>query len=217
MSKIFGAWALGFCVVTATFGKEACLYCHTDSSVATVYQGTSHAKKKVSCADCHLDRSQSDLRHLWDKIFYSITFSYKNAHPAGRPTTRTCTGCHNAIDKFNIVAEAALPEKIKPIGMVIAHDKHSALRDSCMTCHSSGKFRKNKVLALISRDDPMGCVSCHYGVAHVKSEKYDIPFPAEKTCALCHNAANKCPSMKKISDVKDKNRCTECHPNQYSF
>jgi hypothetical protein len=72
-------------------------------------------------------------------------------------------------------------------------------------------------LALVSRDDPIGCVSCHRDIAHVKPTKYDTPFPQEKTCALCHNSANKCPSMNKISDIKDKSRCTECHPNQYSF
>jgi nitrate/TMAO reductase-like tetraheme cytochrome c subunit len=217
MSKILVAAAVLLCVFSGAFGGEVCLYCHSDSSVTSVYKNTSHARKKVTCVDCHLDRSRSNLKALWDKIFYSISFSYKNAHPAGIPTTRTCISCHNAIDKFNIIAEAALPEKVKTIGMVVSHDKHSALRDSCMKCHGAGKYKKNKTLAIVSRDDPMGCISCHHGVAHLKPDKYDVPFPSEKTCALCHNSANKCPSMKKISDVKDKSRCTECHPNQYSF
>jgi nitrate/TMAO reductase-like tetraheme cytochrome c subunit len=217
MSRILVIGALVLCIFSGAFGGESCLYCHSDSSVTSVYRGTSHGRKNVTCADCHVDRSQSGLRALWNKIFYSITFSYKNAHPAGRPTTRTCTSCHNAVDKFNVVAETALPEKLKAIGMVIAHDKHSALRDSCMTCHKGGAYRKNKILAIASRDDPMGCISCHHGIAHEKPQQFNAPFPSEKTCALCHNSSNRCPSMKKISDVKDTKRCTECHPNQYSF
>jgi hypothetical protein len=217
MSKLLVAMAFLLCAFSGDFGAEACLFCHTDSSFTSIYQSTSHGSKKVSCADCHVDRRQSGIRAVWDKVFYSITFSYKNAHPAGMPATRTCAGCHSAIDKFNVVAEAALPQEVKAIGMVVAHDKHSALRDSCMTCHRAGKYRKNKILAIVSRDDPMGCVSCHHGIAHSKPEQFNAPFPSERTCAYCHNSANKCPSMKKISDVKDKSRCTECHPNQYSF
>lgn len=217
MPKFLVAAAFLLCLFSGAFCGEACLYCHSDSAVTSIYQSTSHARKKVTCADCHLDRSRNGLKALWDKIYYSITFSYKNAHPAHLPTTRTCTSCHNAIDKLNVIAEAELPKEVKSIGMVVAHDKHSALRDSCMRCHNAGKYRKNKTLAIVSRDDPMGCSSCHHGIAHSKPEQYDFPFPSERTCAYCHNAANKCPSMKKISDVKDKSRCTECHPNQYSF
>jgi len=121
------------------------------------------------------------------------------------------------MDKFNNVADAALPEKLKSIGLVVAHSKHSALRDSCRICHTVGKFKNNVILKKLSFDDPMGCIACHQGVVHVRPEKYDTPFPLEKTCANCHTSSNKCPAMKKISDIKDKSRCTECHPNQYSF
>lgn len=213
----YAGWILMIWAAFPVFSKEACLYCHTDSSFTAVYQGTSHGRKKVSCTDCHIDRSRSPWETLRDVFIHSLTFSYKNAHPARRPTTRTCTSCHNAINKFNNVAEAELPEKLKTIGMVIAHDKHSVKRDSCLACHGEGKFPDNKVLALVSRCDPMGCPSCHQGIAHKKPPKYGMHFPTEKTCALCHNSGQKCPFMKKISDVKDKARCTECHPNQYSF
>lgn len=198
-------------------GKEACLFCHTDSSFTRIFDSSSHAKKKVSCIDCHVDRSQSDAEQLWQKIWSTLTFSYKNAHIADLPTSSTCISCHQATGKFNVVAEAALPEKLKTIGLIIAHDKHIALMDSCKTCHKPGSFKKNKTLGLLSRGDPIGCIACHNNIVHARPEKYGVPFPAEKGCGICHTASNKCPSMKKISDIKDKSRCTECHPNQFSF
>jgi hypothetical protein len=200
-----------------SIGKESCLYCHTDSSVTRIFDSTAHAKKKISCADCHVDRSQNDLEQLWRTVRTTFTFSYKNAHIADLPTSRTCLSCHEATGKFNVVAEAALPEKLKTIGLIIAHDKHMALMDSCKTCHKPGSFTKNKTLGLLSHSDPVGCIACHSNIAHVRPEKYGVPFPTEKGCGLCHNASNKCPSMKKIADIKDKSRCTECHPNQFSF
>ena len=181
-----------------------------------MYDSTAHGLKDVSCIDCHIQK-KSTLAALVEKVVNIFLFSYKNAHPATRPTTETCLSCHSAINKLNMIAEDELPEKIQPIGLIMAHDKHYARRDSCRTCHRAGVFLKNEKLAIVSFDDPSGCVSCHHTLAHKKEEKYEKHIPSELGCANCHSSTNKCPSMKTISDIKDSDRCTECHPNQYTF
>ncbi len=203
-------------IMSTTSSKEICLSCHTGVAYTNVYDSTAHGRKGVQCVECHVEK-KSVLRTLWDSFVNLITFSYKNAHIAQRPTTETCLSCHCAINKFNIVAEDALPDSIKTIGLVISHDKHYERRDSCNTCHQPGNFTDNEVIALVSYDDPSGCVSCHQNISHVKEDKYTRHIPMEKECVICHNAKNKCPAMKNICDIKDSECCTECHPNQYSF
>jgi len=91
MSKIYRAWIFALCVVAGAFGAKR-VFIVIPIRRSPRFTGARRTQEKVSCADCHMDRSKSDLRALWDKVFYSITFSYKT--PSGRPpTTRTCTGC----------------------------------------------------------------------------------------------------------------------------
>ncbi|MFC1585391.1 multiheme c-type cytochrome [Fibrobacterota bacterium] len=196
--------------------EEGCVFCHTDSAFTTVYDSSLHGLGNVQCHDCHVE-SGNVFKFLGKRYLDLLTFSSKNMHSAQRASTDNCLSCHRAVNQFNVVAEDALPEQLKTIGLVVEHQKHSALRDSCLSCHASGKFKDNKVLSLVSHEDPMGCAACHQNVAHSVSEKYARPIPREKDCANCHKKSSPCPSLQKISDIKDENRCTECHPNQYTF
>ncbi len=204
-------------VMTSVYSKENCFTCHTGEAYSSTYDSTAHGLKKIACADCHIRQDNGFFTIIREKFLKTILFSFKNAHPAARPATQTCLSCHRAINKLNVIAEDALPDSIKTIGMVITHDKHFERRDSCNTCHTTGAYVKNEILALVSHDDPSGCVSCHHNLTHKKPSKYEIYYPLETGCAHCHIAKNKCPGLKNISDIKDSDRCTECHPNQYSF
>jgi hypothetical protein len=197
--------------------KEVCFSCHTGETYASIYDSTAHGLKDVSCTDCHIKKTKSAIQAVLEKFTNIFLFSFKNAHPAARPATETCLSCHSAINKLNMIAEDELPDSLKAIGMVMTHDRHFARRDSCRECHRVGEFMKNEKLAIVSFDDPSGCVSCHHKLAHKREEKYDKHIPSEIGCANCHSSKNKCPRMKKISDIKDSERCTECHPNQYIF
>ncbi len=202
--------------ISTISAKEVCFSCHTGETYRSIYDSTAHGLKNVSCTDCHI-KKKSTIQALLEKFINIFLFSFKNAHPAARPATETCLSCHSAINKLNMIAEDELPEKLQSIGMVMTHDKHFERRDSCKTCHRAGEFIKNEKLVVVSHDDPSGCVSCHHKLTHKKEEKYEKHIPSEVGCANCHSSKNKCPGMKNISDIKDSDRCTECHPNQYTF
>ncbi len=205
-----------FCLLicpAATFAL--CTHCHRDSAYNRVYDNSSHGKKGVDCFDCHAD--ENILANLGRKVSGLFTFSFKKTHLATKTTDQNCLRCHAAIGRFNYVAREQLPEKLKDIGLVIDHKRHMELRDSCRACHGHGKKIRGLVFKRINARDPMGCAACHVDIAHATPSKYDINYPSEDQCGLCHGKAPTCPSLKKISNVKDKGRCTECHPNQYSF
>ena len=173
MRRINCIWIL-YCIAAAiifvipAYPEESCIYCHSDSSFTVVYDSSSHGLKGVSCNDCHV-KSASILGFLGKKYLDMLTFSFKNAHTAERAATENCLKCHQAINHFNVIAQDALPEPLQSIGMVIEHQKHFNLRDSCMTCHASGKFKGNKALQMVSHSDPMGCAACHINISHEKT------------------------------------------------
>lgn len=192
-----------------------CTHCHRDSSFNAVYDNSTHGKKGVDCFACHVDKSL--FSNLTDKMVGLATFSFGKIHLGAFVKDENCLRCHQAVSRFNYVAKEALPEKLKDIGMTIGHKRHIDLRDSCRTCHAAKTLPQNQAFKFIQQKDPMGCAACHNRIAHARPTKYDITYPTEEQCGYCHGKNRKCPSLKAISDVKDKGRCTECHPNQYSL
>ncbi|MDD5674084.1 MAG: cytochrome c3 family protein [Chitinivibrionales bacterium] len=202
-------------LIFQTASYALCTHCHRDSVYNRVYENSSHGKKSVDCFSCHTD--PNILANLGKKLTGMVTLSFKKTHLATRTTDENCLRCHAAIGRFNVVAKEALPDKLKDIGLVIDHKRHLELRDSCRACHGHGNFPHDPVFKKINARDPMGCAACHADIAHATPGKYPINYPSEEQCGFCHGKDRKCPSLKKISDVKDKGRCTECHPNQYSI
>lgn len=192
-----------------------CTHCHRDSSHTKIYRDSPHGQKGVECSACHVDRNI--LQNIADKITGLATFSFKKTHLGTYAKDENCLTCHRAIRHFNYMSKEALPEKLKDIGLTINHERHIGLRTSCRICHASTSLPSNPAFKFIQAKDPMGCASCHRDIAHVSLSKYDYNFPMEDQCGYCHGKDRKCPALSKISDVKDKSRCTECHPNQYSL
>ncbi len=192
-----------------------CTHCHKDSSFNKVYENSSHGEKGVDCFSCHVDGNI--LTNIKNKIIGLASFSFSKTHLATYAKDENCLKCHEAIGHFNYVAKEALPEKLKDIGLTINHKRHIELRDSCLACHAKRKLPMNPVFKFIQAKDPMGCAACHNNIAHAVPSKYETNYPTEDQCGYCHGKEKKCPLLKNISDVKDKTRCTECHPNQYSL
>ena len=202
-----------FCAPTAV--KALCTHCHRDTAYTKVYENSTHGKQKVDCMSCHVNNNI--FRNLADKITGLATFSFSKVHLGAYANDKSCSKCHRAISRFNYTAKEALPEKLKDIGLNIGHKRHLELRDSCLACHAGGNLPPNPVFKFIRAEDPMSCAACHNNIAHAVPAKYDINFPMEDQCGYCHGKDRKCPSLQKISNVKDKSRCTECHPNQYTL
>lgn len=205
------AWLLS--VTSGAFAT--CQHCHRDTLFNRVADHSTHGKKGVTCLACHVE--QNPLKNITAKLSGLISFSFKKTHLAAAPADPQCLRCHQAIRRFNHVAPEALPLKLKTIGLVVAHQRHAELRDSCLTCHAAGKLPANPAFRFISARDPMGCIACHNKIVHAVPQKYETNMPTEQQCGYCHGSNMKCPSLKKISDIKDKGRCVECHPNQYSL
>ncbi len=138
--------------------SEACVACHTKTSVGIVtqWQTSTHAEKGVGCVDCHqADKADADA------------FPHYGAHIATIVTPRDCSRCHAAVtEEFarshhakagNILAslDNFLAETVE--GSRVPFSPHGAAKDApkvngmasantgCRQCHGS-------TVALLAKD-----------------------------------------------------------------
>jgi hypothetical protein len=175
------------------FIRQACVDCHREGrpGLVAAHEAGVHARKGVSCADCHgMDHST---------IFGKL----------GRVSAATCGGCHpKAAADFATSAHARAHD-----GMLADRrfeEAGPAAREACIQCHEIGRrdpgdgsvglcnkchvgheFRRE------SARNPEACAGCHSGPHHPQAEAYSaskhgVAWAASRderrapSCATCH-------------------------------
>lgn len=146
--------------------KDQCLTCHEalGDKPTLLFAKDIHAKKGLSCADCHGgNRNSEDIEVAMDKSrgFLGV--------PKGDDISKMCASCHSN------------GERMKNYGSRIATNQWETLLTSV-----HGK------LSTTGKDHIAQCTTCHnaHGIAGVNNPSSPVSsLNVTKTCARCHSSA----------------------------
>lgn len=178
-----------------------CLSCH-EKTARTLWQGSTHESRNVSCSDCHTMMHSNTERGNLKK--QSVAETCANCHadkkaklarfshmPLGDKKME-CTSCHNPHgspnDKMLIASSVSATcftchaEKRGPFLW-----EHAPVVENCSNCHDPHGSNKEKMLK-ISR--PRLCQQCHAtahgGPTSKPSDAAAVRFVYNKQCSNCH-------------------------------
>ncbi|MBF8247890.1 MAG: exported protein of unknown function [Bacteroidetes bacterium] len=159
------AWASVFQVAGAQ-RKDQCSTCHEalGDKPTQLFAQDSHAKKGLSCADCHGgNRNSEDVEEAMNKSrgFLGV--------PKGDDISKMCASCHSN------------SERMKSYGSRLPANQWETLLTSV-----HGK------LSTTGKDHIAQCTTCHnaHGIVAVDNPASPVhPLNATKTCARCHSSA----------------------------
>ncbi len=162
---IFAVFASVFQVAGAQ-QKDQCSTCHEalGDMPTQLFAQDIHAKKGLSCADCHGgNRNSEDVEEAMNKSrgFLGV--------PKGDDISKMCAGCHSNV------------EKMKGYGSRLPAYQWETLLTSV-----HGK------LSTTGKDHIAQCTTCHnaHGIVAVDNPASPVhPLNATKTCARCHSSA----------------------------
>ena len=172
-----------------TFGKDAgtslkkrnrqCLNCHGSNRRIALWDTGRHAKRDLSCDNCHTAHKGYKPVNRTAEACYSchlkvrIDSSKQSRHPI-REGKVSCGNCHNphgtmtdnmlTADSLNDLCYKCHAEKRGPFMW-----EHSPVEENCGNCHVAHGSRHKKLL--IQRA-PTLCQNCHMG-GHTSSRAWD--------------------------------------------
>jgi DmsE family decaheme c-type cytochrome len=173
--------------------EAACLACHRQAEHFARWEGSTHARARVACLDCH-----------------------PAAQPAfpgrGSRASDRCVSCHgDVVAQFRLPNHHPVPER--GLRCTDCHDPHqeslagSALslrRDACVACHreKAGPFVFHH-----EADRVEGCVVCHEPHGSVNRRLLTHPT-THSLCLECHSDI---PAFHDQSPGSFWRRCVDCH------
>ena len=198
-TKIFGFSKNS--TATAAAKNERCLQCH-EKTARTLWKGSMHDSRNVSCTDCHtVMHSNSERGNLKAQ---TVVETCGNCHaqrkaqlarfshmPLGEGKLE-CTSCHNphgsANDKLLIgssVNETCFSCHGEKRGPFLW--EHMPVVENCANCHDPHGSNKERLLKL-SR--PRLCQQCHptaHGGSTARpSDPVAVRFTYNRECSNCH-------------------------------
>ena len=152
---------------SSAYAGDQCVTCHEalEDAPSKLFKHDVHARKGLSCADCHGGNSRTDDMEA--------AMSKKEGFigvPKGDDISKTCAGCH---------ADA---EAMRKYGSQLPTNQWENLQASV-----HGK------LSTTGKEHIVQCTTCHsaHGVAHVKDPASPVyPLNVVKTCTKCHANAS---------------------------
>ncbi len=202
-----------------TFGTDAatsiteqnavCTECHA-SDVTLPWNGSAHERNETGCIGCHTIHSGKDpvtLRAEQANVCFDCHLQQKadarkpSTHPVDpnhpvRPAAMVCTDCHNphaAISRgqlvHNTTNELCTSCHAEYRGPVLF--EHAPVSEDCTLCHQPhGSIHQ----ALLIRQAPLLCQSCHSQQGHPSLSYTDASLPGGnpsamvlgRACMNCH-------------------------------
>jgi DmsE family decaheme c-type cytochrome len=179
-----------------------CLSCH-QKTARTLWQGSAHESRNVSCSDCHTVMHAESERATLKKPTVLGTCATCHTQQANQQTRfahmplgqrkMECTSCHNphgsTAPKLLVAAStnetcfSCHAEKRGPFLW-----QHAPVVENCANCHDPHGSSHEKMLKL-SR--PRLCQQCHQGTGHpiiARNPKSitDFQFVFNRQCSNCH-------------------------------
>ncbi len=176
----------------------------------------------LDCRFCHLKAPEGALRFEGSTFLHTphtekLGIPCEKCHDAASPTfprsrhgqvklnKENCVSCHHYQKENCSACHGSGPSgPVNYRGIAFQHQKHTAAKVDCKTCHMK-TIRGERRLSAISLPD---CASCHHK-----------PGGSKAACAKCHGAAAPLPETVRFRDAKLPHKthvglgleCLDCH------
>ena len=198
-----------FAKAKAAAVNPTCLECHEKQSHPT-WVGSAHARRGVSCTDCHSvhsfkrDKGQLKTAQEPDTCYTchaSIRAqSLRTSHHPVREGLMACSSCHNAHDgskpkmiKAEVTNELCLQCHTEKRGPFFW--EHAPVRENCLNCHNPHGSNHDKMLV---SQQPWLCQRCHLNTRHPGS---------------LYSNVNSAGELAGASNRATEHACKNCHQN----
>ena len=193
-----------FSKMAARDASAACLSCHTQSS-HTLWQGSTHDARNLSCTTCHSVHDPKSPRGQLKTATEMETCASchrtqvmkvnRVSHMPLPEGKMSCSSCHNPHGATNVrllkagnwINESCISCHTEKRGPFLF--EHAAGRESCVSCHDPHGSSNDRML--VART-PMLCQRCHIGTRHPSTIYDNAAVQARsnriigRACINCH-------------------------------
>jgi DmsE family decaheme c-type cytochrome len=181
--------------------NAACLQCH-EKSARTLWKGSTHDARNVSCADCHTAMHKVSDRGNLRK----------------QSTIETCGRCH-AQKKAQMSRNAHMPLVEGKMECTSCHSPHGSANDkmlvatsvneTCFACHTDKRGPYLWEHAPVVEN----CANCHdsHGGTHEKMLKTARPRLCQQCHPLGHATTVRDPALPSALQFTFNKSCNNCH------
>jgi DmsE family decaheme c-type cytochrome len=165
-------------LITQEIKNNMCLKCHDDDGKLTLWHGSEHDNRGISCSDCHKMHSKNE----------SADFAKEEISPDDQ-----CLKCHSRV-KSEIMRQSHHPIREGKIKCADCHNPHGTISDNlvdaqqtnlkCFECHEEKRGPFLWEHPSVTED----CLTCH--TAHGSTHSPLLETKAPYLCQRCHSDEN---------------------------